>query len=154
MEVSPETLQRALTTAVRHADPKLSRFDPLSRILYFDDFDDGYNGWVGLIGNYEGSLDTMLPGYAQLMQPMLSNVTHWDTGSHGAFDGTYCLKTTTRPIKGAQNVTLKRVTFEISSASSSSAISASSPKRTRCSCPSSTYARSACCSTCSTAKAA
>lgn len=111
MEASPDALQRALTAAVRHADPKLSRFDPLSRILYFDDFDDGYNGWVGLIGNYEGSLDTMLPGYAQLMQPMLSNVTHWDTGSHGAFDGTYCLKTATRPRKGAQNVTLKRVTF-------------------------------------------
>ena len=71
------------------------------RILYFDDFDEGYNGWVGLVGNYEGSLDTMLPGYGQFMQPMLSNVTHWDTGSHGAFDGTYCLKTATRPKKGA-----------------------------------------------------
>jgi hypothetical protein len=93
------------------ADPRLSRFDPLERIVYFDDFDEGYNGWVGLIGNYEGSLDTMLPGYQQLMQPMLSNVTHWDTGSHGAFDGTYCLKTATRPIKGQQNVTLKRITF-------------------------------------------
>ena len=94
-----------------HADPRLSRYDPLDRIIYFDDFDEGYNGWVGLIGNYEGSLDTMLPGYQQLMQPMLSNVTHWDTGSHGAFDGTYCLKTATRPVKGQQNVTLKRITF-------------------------------------------
>ena len=46
-----------------HADPRLSRYDPLDRIIYFDDFDEGYNGWVGLIGNYEGSLDTMLPGY-------------------------------------------------------------------------------------------
>jgi hypothetical protein len=90
---------------------KMSRYDPLKRVIYFDDFDEGYNGWVGLIGNYEGSLDTMLPGYRQLMQPMLSNVTHWDTGSHGSFDGTYCLKTATRPAKGAQNVTLKRVTF-------------------------------------------
>ena len=97
--------------AALRADPRLSRFDPLERIVYFDDFDDGYNGWVGLIGNYEGTLDSMLPGYQQMMQPMLSNVTHWDTGSHGAFDGTYCLKTTTRPIKGQQNVTLKRITF-------------------------------------------
>jgi len=94
-----------------HADPRLSRYDPLGRIIYFDDFDEGYNGWVGLIGNYEGSLDTMLPGYQPLMQPMLSNVTHWDTGSHGAFDGTYALKTATRPVKGQQNVTLKRITF-------------------------------------------
>jgi len=99
------------STALLRADPRLSRFDPLERIVYFDDFDDGYNGWVGLIGNYEGSLDTMLPGYQQLMQPMLSNVTHWDTGSHGSFDGTYCLKTATRPVKGHQNVTIKRVTF-------------------------------------------
>ena len=97
--------------ALYRANPRISRYDPLSRIIYFDDFDEGYNGWVGLIGNYEGSLDTMLPGYRPLMQPMLSNLTHWDTGSHGAFDGTYCLKTATRPVKGQQNVTLKRITF-------------------------------------------
>jgi hypothetical protein len=97
--------------ALLRADPRLSRFDPLPRIIYFDDFDEGYNGWVGLIGNYEGSLDTMLPGFAQFMEPMLSNVTHWDTGSHGAFDGTYCLKTATRPVRGSQNVSIKRVTF-------------------------------------------
>ncbi len=101
----------AMQRAVLRADPRLSRFDPLSRIISFDDFDDGYNGWVGLIGNYEGSLDTMLPGFAQYMEPQLSNVTHWDTGSHGAFDGTYCLKTATRPTRGSQNVSIKRVTF-------------------------------------------
>jgi hypothetical protein len=94
-----------------HESPKLQRYDPLGRIIYFDDFDEGYNGWVGLIGNYEGSLDSMLPGYMPFTQPMLSNITHWDTGSHGSFDGTYALKTATRPKKGAQNVTLKRVTF-------------------------------------------
>ena len=94
-----------------HPDPRLSRYDPLKRVIYFDDFDEGYNGWVGLVGNYEGSLDSMLPPYRPFLQPMLSNITHWDTGSHGAFDGTYALKTATRPQKGAQNVTLKRVTF-------------------------------------------
>ena len=107
MEIPLDAMQQALN----RANPRISRYDPLSRIIYFDDFDEGYNGWVGLIGNYEGSLDTMLPGYRPLMQPMLSNVTHWDTGSHGAFDGTYCLKTATRPVKGQQNVTLKRITF-------------------------------------------
>ena len=30
-----------------------------------------------LIGNYEGSLDSMHPGYRSLTQPMLSNLTHW-----------------------------------------------------------------------------
>jgi|MudIll2142460700_1097286.scaffolds.fasta_scaffold141308_2 hypothetical protein len=99
------------TRAVLRADPRLSRFEPLSRIIYCDDFDEGYNGWLGLIGNYEGSLDSMLPGYAQYLQPMLSPVTMWDTGSHGSHDGTYCLKTATRARKGSQNVSLKRVTF-------------------------------------------
>ena len=97
--------------AIRHADPRLGKFDPLCRIIYYDDFDEGYNGWIGLIGNYEGTLDSMLPEYAQYLQPMLSPVTMWDTGSHGAHDGTYCLKTATRPVMGAQNVSVKRVTF-------------------------------------------
>ena len=100
-----------LARVIRHADPRLGKFDPLRRIIYYDDFDEGYNGWIGLIGNYEGTLDTMLPGYAQYQQPMLSPVTMWDTGSHGAHDGTYSLKTATRPVKGAQNVSIKRVTF-------------------------------------------
>jgi len=47
------------TRAALRADPRLSRFDPLGRIIYSDDFDEGYNGWLGLIGNYEGSLDTI-----------------------------------------------------------------------------------------------
>ena len=32
----------------------------------FDDFDRGFSGWTQLVGNYEHTLDTMLPGYAQL----------------------------------------------------------------------------------------
>ena len=47
------------TRAALRADPRLSRFDPLGRIIYSDDFDEGYNGWPGLIGNYRGSLDTI-----------------------------------------------------------------------------------------------
>ncbi|MEC8992898.1 MAG: DUF6772 family protein [Candidatus Latescibacterota bacterium] len=31
--------------------PRLSRFSPLSRILCYDDFDEGLNGWCPLIGN-------------------------------------------------------------------------------------------------------
>ncbi len=100
-----------LTQAMRLADPSLSRFDPLPRIIAFDDFDRGFCGWTQLVGNYEHTLDVMLPGYAQHTQPMLSTLSTWDFGSHGAFDGSYALKVATRPRKGAQNVALKRLTF-------------------------------------------
>ena len=93
------------------ADARLSRYDPMSRILYFDDFDDGINGWTTLVGNYEGSIETMTHSYARHTQPMLSQITHWDAGTHGAFDGTYALKIATRPVPGERNVAIKRVTF-------------------------------------------
>ena len=105
-------LDRAdLVHALRLADPALSRFDPLARIIAFDDFDRGFCGWTQLVGNYEHSLDTMLPGYAQHTQPMLSTLATWDFGSHGSFDGSYALKLATKPRAGTQNVTIKRLTF-------------------------------------------
>lgn len=107
MSDSATDLRRALVLA----QPALSRFDPLARIIAFDDFDRGFCGWTQLVGNYEGSLDSMLPGYAQHTQAMLSSVSHWDAGSHGGVDGTYALKVATHPRRGAQNVTIKRLTF-------------------------------------------
>ncbi len=100
-----------LLQALRLADPRLSRFDPLRRIIAFDDFDRGFCGWTQLVGNYEHTLDAMLPGYAQHTQAMLSTLPTWDFGSHGSVDGSYALKLASRPRKGAQNVTLKRLTF-------------------------------------------
>ncbi len=94
-----------------NADPRLSRFDPLSRILFYDDFDQGLQGWSELIGNYEHNLDSMLPAFADLRPPMLSNLTMWDTGSAGSLEGTYALKIATRPRQGAIAVGLKRLTF-------------------------------------------
>ena len=91
-----------------HGDPRLSRFDPLSRIICFDDFDQGLCGWTALVGNYEGSIDTMTHSYARHTQPMLSQITHWDAGS---VDGTYALKIATRPVPGERNVAIKRLTF-------------------------------------------
>jgi hypothetical protein len=100
-----------LSTAITRANPDLSRFDPLGRIISRDDFDRGFCGWTQLVGNYEDTLDNMLPGYAQHTSPMLSTLPHWDAGSHGGMDGTYALKIATRPRSGAQNVAIKRLTF-------------------------------------------
>ena len=93
------------------ADPRLSRFDPLPRIIMFDDFDDGMNGWTTLVGNYENTLDTMTRSYARHQQPMLSQVTHWDAGTHGSFAGTYALKIASRAVKGERNTAIKRLTY-------------------------------------------
>ena len=101
----------ALRRTLLDADPRLSRFDPLPRIIAYDDFDRGFCGWTQLVGNYEGSLDTMLPGYAQHTHAMLSTLSNWDFGSHGSADGSYALKIATRPQRGAQNVAIKRLTF-------------------------------------------
>lgn len=93
------------------SDPALGRFDPLPRILCHDDFNRGLQGYTALVGNYEDTLDTVLPGYRDMNQPMLSNGTHWETGSHGGYGGTYALKIATRARAGAINMALKRLTF-------------------------------------------
>lgn len=100
-----------IASALRLADPALSRFDPLPRIIAFDDFDRGFCGWTQLVGNYEDTLDAMHPGYAQHTQAMLSTLPMWDFGSHGGIDGSYALKIATRPQAGARNVVIKRLTF-------------------------------------------
>lgn len=110
-ETSNVTDVAALTEAMRLANPALSRFDPLKRIIALDDFDDGFCGWTQLVGNYEDSLDSMLPGFAQYTSPMLSTLGHWDAGSHGSVNGSYALKLATRDRLGAQNVAIKRLTF-------------------------------------------
>lgn len=104
-------MTNTLVSRPRLDDPKLSRFDPLNRIIAFDDFDTGLNGWCQLLGNYEHCLDTMRPEYAAITAPMLSNISHWDGGSHGSFDGNYSLKIASRPEKSAMSVAIKRLTF-------------------------------------------
>jgi hypothetical protein len=100
-----------LARAIQLADPRLSRFDPLPRIISFDDFDRGFCGWTQLVGNYEHTLDSMLPGYAQHTQAMLSTLPTWDFGSHGSHDGSYALKIASKPITGSRNVAIKRLTY-------------------------------------------
>jgi len=104
-------MHEELRLALLRSDPALSRFDPLPRIIVADDFDRGLQGWTGLIGNYEGSLNAILPPYRDLRGPMLSNLSMWDTGSDGSMNGTYALKLATRPTAGALAVAIKRLTF-------------------------------------------
>jgi hypothetical protein len=92
-------------------DTGLSRFEPLSRILCLDDFDRGLCGWAQHQGNYEGSLDSVLPGYAQMTAPMLTTIPSWDFGSHGGVDGAYALRVQTRAERGARSCAVKRLTF-------------------------------------------
>jgi len=89
----------------------LERFDPLDRVLIYDDFSRGLNGWTGLIGNYEDSLDCMKPVFKSMLQPMISTAVSWDTGSHGAMTGDYSMKIASRPQIGAMNLALKRITY-------------------------------------------
>jgi hypothetical protein len=109
----PETsdLEEAVRSALLLSDPRLSRFDPLPRIISLDEFSRGHCGWGQLVGNYEDDLDTMLPRYANHTSAMLSTLGHWDAGSHGAVDSSYALKVATRPVAGARNVAIKRLTF-------------------------------------------
>lgn len=106
-----QNMEEAMLRALRLSDPALSRFDPMRRIISFDQFSKGYSGWSQLVGNYEDTLDTMLPGYAQHTSPMLSTLSHWDAGSHGGAGSSYAMKIATRPRPGAQNVAIKRHTF-------------------------------------------
>lgn len=46
-----------LYQALLRSNPRLSRFDPLDRIIFHDDFDEGLNGWTLVAGNYEDSFD-------------------------------------------------------------------------------------------------
>ena len=65
------------------AHTTLSSFEPLQRLLFYDDFNDGVSGWGALIGNYEDRVDAMLPEYMDMRPPMLSNLTMWDAGTSG-----------------------------------------------------------------------
>ncbi len=100
-----------LYQASLRAHPQLSKFDPLERIYYFDDFDQGLNGWTSLIGNYEHTLDSVLPDFRDLRPPMLSNLTMWDTGTAGSMSGAYALKVATRAQAGSLGTAIKRQTF-------------------------------------------
>ncbi len=109
------TLREEIRHAVLQADPGLSRFNPLPRILFFDDFDRGLCGWSELIGNYRGSLDAVGTPHTDLewdmRPPMLSSLNMWDVGTVGSLNGTYALKVATRPQRGHIAHPVKRITL-------------------------------------------
>lgn len=44
-------------------------FEPLPQILFADDFDRGLQGWTLLTGNYESTLDSILPEQRDFRPP-------------------------------------------------------------------------------------
>lgn len=96
-----------------HPDVRLSRFNPLPRILVYDDFNSGTHGWVELLGNYDGesNLDTVDDHMHDFRPPQLSSCSFFDVGTHGAMSGTYALKVATRPEAGHTAVAIRRLTM-------------------------------------------
>ncbi len=93
------------------SNSSLSKYNPLPRILFFDDFDCGMNGWCELIGNHDhGNLDTVRPIMSDMRPPQISNCSFFDIGTHGSVDGTYALKLATRARKNHMGVAIKRLT--------------------------------------------
>lgn len=111
--VDSTELAGALRDAIRSSDPRLSKFNPLKRILTLDDFNEGTNGWTELLGNYngQGDLDTVDNHMRDFRPPQLSNATFFDTGTHGAMTGTYSLKLATRAYPGHTSTAIRRLTM-------------------------------------------
>lgn len=104
-------MTEALRLALIRADPRLSRYDPLPRILSSCDFDDGPGGWATLIGNHDGDLTAVSPLKRDLRPAQLSTATFFDIGTHGSIDGVYSLKLATRPQAGSWSTAMKRLTL-------------------------------------------
>jgi len=129
--------ERALLKEMRRADPMLSRYDPLERILLVDEFDHGMNGWQTLFPDYDGCEDyperyPPVEPLDQLLErsredaslrvdrripigrravPMLSSLTSWDLGSQGSWSGSYALKIPTLARTGDKGLAVKRLTW-------------------------------------------
>ena len=73
-----------------------SRYQPLERILCYDVFNTGFNGWMTLMPNFPEYPDFDVPktlvNKDQWPPVMLSSATYRYPGTHGAMSGTYSLK--------------------------------------------------------------
>lgn len=113
MTLTGAELAESLASAIRASDPLLSKFNPLRRILAFDNFNEGINGWTELLGNYDGAgdLGTVDDHMRDFRPPQLSNLTFFDTGSHGGMTGTYAMKLATREYPGHTATAIRRLTM-------------------------------------------
>ena len=76
-----------------------SRYQPLKRVLSYDVFNTGFNGWMTLMPNFTEYPDFDVPktlvNKDQWPPVMLSSATFRYPGTHGAMSGTYSLKLST-----------------------------------------------------------
>jgi hypothetical protein len=107
-QLTTESMRKVLL----QSNPELSRFNPLPRILFVNDFDTGANGWCELSGNHDNNLDNLRDRARDLRPPQLSNCTFFDTGTHGSISGTYALKLATRPKPNHMSQAIKRFTYQ------------------------------------------
>lgn len=79
----------------------LEKFNPLDRVMTYDDFDHGFNGWMDLTPNF------VYPDYRQhdtevdlasWAPTMISAAPMRFAASHGSMEGTYSLKLSTKPV--------------------------------------------------------
>ena len=84
-------------------DRGLERFKPLARVVTYDDFDKGFNGWMDLTPNFVYDDYESFESYVDLSSwapTMLSSAAMRFASSHGSMEGTYSLKLTTAPTGG------------------------------------------------------
>jgi len=84
-------------------DRGLERFNPLARVITYDDFDTGFNGWLDLTPNYVYEDYESFPSAVDLSSwpaTQLSSASMRFASSSGSMEGTYSLKLTTAPTGG------------------------------------------------------
>lgn len=83
-------------------DQGLSKYQPLEKVITYDDFDRGMCGWLDLHPNYVGKdFNTLRYSHVDKTQwgpIMLSSASFRLAGTHGSMEGTYSLKLSTRPV--------------------------------------------------------
>jgi len=101
-----------------------SRFQPLDKVLVYDVFNTGFNGWMEIMPNFNeapdfGESPSILSKH-QWPPVMLSTATFRYPGSHGSLSGQYSLKVSTRPVAnpyqemprpGSMGQAIKRLSF-------------------------------------------
>jgi hypothetical protein len=99
----------------------LERFNPLDRVITYDDFDRGFSGWQDLTPNYVNDDYDSFPSAVDLSSwaPIqLSSAPMRFAASHGSMEGTFSLKLTTGPVAaphteppadGSMGVAVKRL---------------------------------------------